>query len=373
MGCWRVGFMYDIACQTHRSMVKWGFLADLLPRLDFAVSVFHAYGHNWVCQLWYHPRKQKIWGLSDGEGTERLWSDIRKLIPGLRVTGHHRRLFILDLQMEYRRSVKLEGSAKWLVDRVKSAFTRLDEAQKRLDGCGCSLEDLRREWDAQRAHQSKVLTRQSKKAGIRAVEKILELRQSYDAMEAAIADSQKELETLLATDDGHSHGSYDSLRADLLADIESKRATATYLDKQAEQMTSQLALTNQVAFEQLNTMKKDRWFELVMNMRALKARLIAKLRYRQFEVANISRVDRSSAMGKFSPLLQVLQLNLNLYLSCLCRSQHSATHPRCSEPSCREPYGTRQEAQCAATRIGPAAEASPYLYRPASYRDRCRL
>jgi hypothetical protein len=84
---WQVGLLYDIACQLHRSLIKWHYLDMWLPRLRFGTSVFHAYGHQWVCQLWYHPRKGQIWGLSDGEGCERLWASIRKLIPGLRVTG----------------------------------------------------------------------------------------------------------------------------------------------------------------------------------------------------------------------------------------------------------------------------------------------
>ncbi|KAF8835927.1 hypothetical protein BDN67DRAFT_992290 [Paxillus ammoniavirescens] len=47
----RVGLLYDI-----------GF--------HFAISVFHAYGHQWPCQVVYHPRKWQGFGLSDGEGCE---------------------------------------------------------------------------------------------------------------------------------------------------------------------------------------------------------------------------------------------------------------------------------------------------------------
>ena len=89
---WKVGLLYDIACQLHRALLKWHYLDIWLPRRRFATSVFHAYGHQWVCQLWYHPRKGGIWGLSDGEGCERLWSYLRKLIPGLRVTGVSERI-----------------------------------------------------------------------------------------------------------------------------------------------------------------------------------------------------------------------------------------------------------------------------------------
>lgn len=83
----RIGVLYDISCQLHRSCVKWGFLKDFLPRITFGVSAMHAYGHEWPCQLIYHPRKRDGFGLSDGEGCERFWSSIKKLIPGLRVSG----------------------------------------------------------------------------------------------------------------------------------------------------------------------------------------------------------------------------------------------------------------------------------------------
>lgn len=83
----RVGVLYDIGCQLHQSCVNWGFLEEQLPQLHFAISVFHAYGHQWPCQLIYHPRKCVGFGLSDGEGCERFWSSIKLLIAPLRVAS----------------------------------------------------------------------------------------------------------------------------------------------------------------------------------------------------------------------------------------------------------------------------------------------
>lgn len=40
----------------------------------------HAYAHQWSCQLVYNPRLRPGLGLTDGEGVERLWSRMRKLI-----------------------------------------------------------------------------------------------------------------------------------------------------------------------------------------------------------------------------------------------------------------------------------------------------
>jgi hypothetical protein len=83
-----IGFLYDIACQLERSARLWGFLPpDMLARLEFAVSVLHAFGHHWVCQMVFHPRRRRFFGLSDGEGCERFWHSISKLIGYLRVAG----------------------------------------------------------------------------------------------------------------------------------------------------------------------------------------------------------------------------------------------------------------------------------------------
>lgn len=95
-----VGLLYDIGCQLKRSMIKYEYLSNLFPRITFGVSVFHAFGHQWPCQIVYHPRKCNGFGLSDGEGCERFWSSIWKLIPILRVSGVCL-LFSLSLQETY--------------------------------------------------------------------------------------------------------------------------------------------------------------------------------------------------------------------------------------------------------------------------------
>ncbi|KIJ12672.1 hypothetical protein PAXINDRAFT_14434 [Paxillus involutus ATCC 200175] len=98
----RVGLLYDIGCQLERSWRKFKFFANsILSRFHFAISVFHAYGHQWPCQVVYHPRKRQGFGLSDGEGCERLWSALKPLIGPLRVSGYHQCLFVLDLQVHH--------------------------------------------------------------------------------------------------------------------------------------------------------------------------------------------------------------------------------------------------------------------------------
>jgi Kyakuja-Dileera-Zisupton transposase len=81
--CWKVGLLCDVTCALQRSLVKWQFMPEWLDQIFFGVLIFHAYGHQWVCQLWYHPRKAELWGLSDGEGCECFWSELMRLIPCL--------------------------------------------------------------------------------------------------------------------------------------------------------------------------------------------------------------------------------------------------------------------------------------------------
>ena len=90
-----VGVLYDIGCQLHCSCEMWDFLGDYLYRIKFGLSVFHAFGHQWPCQLLYHPCKCIGFGLTDGEGCERFWSSIKKLIPVLRVSGVRKVIVLL--------------------------------------------------------------------------------------------------------------------------------------------------------------------------------------------------------------------------------------------------------------------------------------
>ncbi|KAF9070196.1 hypothetical protein BDP27DRAFT_1362776 [Rhodocollybia butyracea] len=46
-----VCLLYDIGCQLHRSCDKWGFLKSYMNHMTFVVSIFHAFGNQWPCQI----------------------------------------------------------------------------------------------------------------------------------------------------------------------------------------------------------------------------------------------------------------------------------------------------------------------------------
>ena len=60
-------------------------IPEMVHHFAFAISVLHAYAHVFECQVIYHPRNKTGMGLTDGEGTERIWSRITPLIP---ITRH---------------------------------------------------------------------------------------------------------------------------------------------------------------------------------------------------------------------------------------------------------------------------------------------
>ncbi|KAJ3963600.1 hypothetical protein EV361DRAFT_813214, partial [Lentinula raphanica] len=128
-----------------------------LDRMTFAISVFHAYGHGWPCQCVYHPRKCEGFGLSDGEGCERFWHSISKLIAYLRVCGHYTRLYTLDAQVQYADRVSLVGLGDWLARKWRITQAKHREADMEVINSGRDAQYLREQWKEQVLLQTKPL------------------------------------------------------------------------------------------------------------------------------------------------------------------------------------------------------------------------
>ncbi|KAF8416598.1 hypothetical protein EV426DRAFT_578641 [Tirmania nivea] len=81
-----------------------GFNAGMLgfrTRMTIKLNAFHVYAHELPCQMKYGPRQAKNWGLSDGEGNERDWSDKRHLVGPGRCSSSARQRQILSAQSLY--------------------------------------------------------------------------------------------------------------------------------------------------------------------------------------------------------------------------------------------------------------------------------
>ncbi|KAI7948446.1 hypothetical protein MJO29_010111 [Puccinia striiformis f. sp. tritici] len=130
----QVGILYDIGCSLDKYMDARGILEEYRPRLSFGTSVFHAYVHNWICQLDYHPRLNDGWGLSDGEGLERLWSYLLPLVSALRYATRNHRLAAIAHRLKYHNWKGKRDLPKWLKNKFTSALKRRHEASGVLVG-----------------------------------------------------------------------------------------------------------------------------------------------------------------------------------------------------------------------------------------------
>ncbi|KAK7459520.1 hypothetical protein VKT23_009503 [Stygiomarasmius scandens] len=178
-----VGLLYDIGCQLERSCLKWGLLEDHIDNLVFAISIFHAFGHQWACQLIYHPRKCERFGLSDGEGAERLWHSIQHLIAYTHIAGYHLRLYTLDAQFHFGNNENLLRMGQWIARKYCLLESKRCENEKELAESGIPIKTLREQWKNQVEMQTHPLPAQSKNKGKQAVQECMRLRQSKKTLE----------------------------------------------------------------------------------------------------------------------------------------------------------------------------------------------
>ncbi|KAG6805157.1 hypothetical protein H0H92_000503, partial [Tricholoma furcatifolium] len=123
-------------------------------RILFTTNVMHAYVHQWACQLVYNPRMQRGLGLTDGEGVERLWSRMRKLIGITRTSHRSRRLWILDRQTRYIGEEHKNDLGTWIQCRLTKGVEEQGQAARlALEECGVPVDTLRDQWEMQRSAQ----------------------------------------------------------------------------------------------------------------------------------------------------------------------------------------------------------------------------
>ncbi|KAJ7194705.1 hypothetical protein GGX14DRAFT_678291 [Mycena pura] len=274
-----VGALYDVACALERACRKWGFLARYMDRLAFAVSVFHAFGHEWACQIVYHPRKRTGFGLSDGEGCERFWHSISHLIAALRISGYHNRLYTLDTQIEHAHDASLLRLGEWVHRRHRHSKRKRAEAARVLQDCGQPVALLRAQWLQQVKAQTKPLPRQSKRRGQQAVQAVILLRTAVKARQAEVA--QLRLVFLEAVDDGDADADVHQMRYD---------AAVEALSKAQKKLRDKEAALGVVEHQELKKLGKSNYIRLRMNARAILRRMRDRLRSRKFE---LDRVERS--------------------------------------------------------------------------------
>jgi hypothetical protein len=124
--------MYDIACKLRKPLevfiygiyIKYVICIFILKQVfslknqfpvlkdtgsKYAITVFHAYGHKFECQVEYNPHLISGFGKTDGEGMERFWSYLAGYVKSTRqMTTVNRQLSLTDAVRYYTES-KMEN------------------------------------------------------------------------------------------------------------------------------------------------------------------------------------------------------------------------------------------------------------------------
>ncbi|KAJ7802452.1 hypothetical protein B0H13DRAFT_2244742 [Mycena leptocephala] len=269
----RIGILYDIACLLERSCLKWGFLSRFIDRIAFAVSVFHAFGHEWACQLLYHPHKRTGFGYSNGEGCEHFWNSIRHLIAHLRISGYHNRLYTLDAQIHHTDETSLLRLGQWVARRRAHCVGKRAEATKALRECRKAKSLLRDQWKLQVAAQTKPLPRRTKTRGQKAVNAVMLLRAALKTRQAQVQELRQKF--LDAVEDE------DLLAAIYQTDLDSAQDALHQAEIKLWRKEEALGVGQH---QELEALANSVYMRCRMNTRALKLRLRQRLRARKFEL-----------------------------------------------------------------------------------------
>ncbi|KAF8425356.1 hypothetical protein L210DRAFT_3653217 [Boletus edulis BED1] len=186
---------YDIGCVLARTLNKCTILDDLVTqRLRFATSAMHAYGHQWACQLVYNPRLVTGLGLSDGEGTERLWSRLIKLISVERSSSRQRRIWLIDRQAAAVGHEMRADLGDWIKRRLKRGVQEQGQAaREQVKESGHPIADLKQQLALQkdsqlsiRAHAPQRLKKQ--------LDTVISLQSDLDSTERALQTARSTIE-----------------------------------------------------------------------------------------------------------------------------------------------------------------------------------
>ncbi|OAX31014.1 hypothetical protein K503DRAFT_794986 [Rhizopogon vinicolor AM-OR11-026] len=252
--------------------------------ISFVVAVFHAYGHQWPCQIIYHPRKCEGFGLSDGEGCEWLWSSLKQLIPPLHVSGFNQRLFVLDTQIRHLDIKSLHGFGHWLHRHWIHCQTKKNEALNKLQDLDLNEDMLHAEWKAQIVHQTRPSLRQSSNKAAEAITTILALEKTLESQEASIRELEMQL---------HGRCVPDMVEFNLqLVDAKSwcARTTDTLRHRRAALGMDEKA--------NLAKMKKDIYLTVRLNAHAVKTHICGRLCQCKFELEQLERSYRATVTGE---------------------------------------------------------------------------
>ncbi|EFP82321.2 uncharacterized protein PGTG_07718 [Puccinia graminis f. sp. tritici CRL 75-36-700-3] len=164
--------------------------------LKFGTSVFHAHVHQWACQLQYNPRLNEGWGMSDGEGLERIWSFLSPLISQLRYSTKNHRLSALDLRSQHHNEHGKISAIRLLYERgqhiQKINQEACDTLQQVEQRSGHTLVYLKGQWERQRQQQLQAMDNGTETEMMKQVEDLV-------VLEDKLFEAQQEMQELQRT------------------------------------------------------------------------------------------------------------------------------------------------------------------------------
>jgi hypothetical protein len=75
------------ATDIYSLLSKHNLIPEIACRLSLATAVFHAYAHQFCCQIVFNPRRRVGFGMTNGEGNERIWSLCKDTIASEHISG----------------------------------------------------------------------------------------------------------------------------------------------------------------------------------------------------------------------------------------------------------------------------------------------
>ncbi|KAJ7351809.1 hypothetical protein OS493_035534 [Desmophyllum pertusum] len=115
-----IHMLYDIACLLERHLQVHE-QERIIQHVNFAIPIFHCYGHKAYCQIKYSPRRVSGFGLTDGEVLERLWSFLRRFGKMTKEMRPNHRVDVLTDALLYYANKRSASLGKLLSDRMKRA------------------------------------------------------------------------------------------------------------------------------------------------------------------------------------------------------------------------------------------------------------
>ncbi|KAJ2915403.1 hypothetical protein MD484_g5010, partial [Candolleomyces efflorescens] len=192
-----VEVLYDVGCVMARSVERYELFPEAVSkRLTFGTSIMHSYAHEFACQIVHNPRYREGVGLSDGEGTERLWSRLGGLIGITRMCARHKRIFFLDRQLSAVGAEMRDSLGTTLRRRAeKNVPHHQATAAQALGKVTLSSLDLLEMWNQQKGLQMSV--RSHAPARIKKeLDAILTLQTELEAVEISLRSTRSLLASL---------------------------------------------------------------------------------------------------------------------------------------------------------------------------------